>query len=129
MKVLIIHGWRGFEPEHWQNWLFGKLKEKKVEVYLPILPGFDNPKQKAWVKELEKFRPFDENTVMVGHSLGCAAILRLIEEMGEDESVGKTILVAGWIGKTPEYKEINDHLRDSRQGQCDPSLLFPLCQL
>jgi len=98
----------GFEPEHWQKWLYDQLNERSIDVDLPILPEFDNPVQEDWLKELEKFKPFDDDTILVGHSLGCAAILRLLERLDGNQKVGKVILVSGWIGKTPKYPELND---------------------
>jgi predicted alpha/beta hydrolase family esterase len=76
-RVLILHGWQGSGPEHWQSRLAGRLRDRGVGVRYPELPDPDNPKLEPWLdavaSELDALTslPGDE-TVVLCHSLGAA---------------------------------------------------------
>ncbi len=92
MNVIIVHGW-GYSPEgHWQQWLLKELKNRKIEATLPTLPDYDHPIQNKWVEALAE-EHIDENTVLVGHSLGNHTILRLLEK---GTKIKAAILVSGF---------------------------------
>lgn len=61
------------------------------------MPDTDNPKMSAWVGHLTKTvgNP-DGDCYLVGHSLGCIAILRYLETLKKREKVGGSVLVAGF---------------------------------
>jgi serine hydrolase len=50
--VVILHGWQGSEPEHWQSWLAGRLAAGH-EVRYPDLPGAASPVLTDWLAALE----------------------------------------------------------------------------
>lgn len=52
VPVVILHGWRGSQPEHWQTWLADQLREAGREVRYPTLPVVDAPQLDAWLKAL-----------------------------------------------------------------------------
>lgn len=62
-------------------------------VDLPKMSGGLWPKQDEWLKVIEDLKP-DEDTVMIGHSLGAPAILRYLEVTGN--KVDKLFLIAAF---------------------------------
>jgi predicted alpha/beta hydrolase family esterase len=50
--VLILPGWGGSEPEHWQTWLAGQLATGH-EVRYPALPSPDTPVLDEWLAALD----------------------------------------------------------------------------
>ena len=38
MSFLILHGWQGSGPGHWQTWLAGRLRDRGERVSYPELP-------------------------------------------------------------------------------------------
>lgn len=99
MKVLLIHCWGGDGRSCWSGWLADRLREIGVEVLAPDFPNTNFPKLEEWLNELRKHvKRFDENEewVLVGHSLGCPTILRLLEHFGENEKIKVGIFVAGF---------------------------------
>jgi len=94
MKVYIIHGWGATPKSDWFPYLKEKLKERGYLVSVPIMPDTDNPKIKPWVSKLESLKVTEE-TIFVGHSVGCQTILRFLERF--PKKVNKVILVAPWM--------------------------------
>ncbi len=96
-KLIIVHGFEG-SPEHgWYPWLKGEVERKGWEAHAPTLPNTNDPQVHEWLPTLTQATgKVDENTYMVGHSLGCITILRFLETMKDGESIGGAIFVAGF---------------------------------
>lgn len=95
-RVYIIHGWEGSPDINWFPWLKSQLEKRGFEVFVPQLPDSTNPKLDSWLTYLKKYtQNLGENTIFVGHSLGCITILRLLENL--DKKVGGAVLVAGFV--------------------------------
>jgi serine hydrolase len=52
VPVVILHGWQGSPPPHWQAWLAEQLREAGREVRFPELPDKDNPRLDRWLAAL-----------------------------------------------------------------------------
>lgn len=96
-RAVIVHGLSG-EPQYaWYPWAKSKLEAKGITVDVPEMPNPDEPQLIDWLAYLQKIigTP-DEHLVLIGHSLGCVAVMRYLESLPEDTRVGKVILVAGF---------------------------------
>ena len=95
-RAIIVHGWSDTPEGSWFPWLKRKLEEKGFKVDIPEMPGTNIPKIDAWVKKLEETigKP-DKDTFLVGHSIGCQAIMRYLEKA--NAKVGGILFVAGWF--------------------------------
>ena len=72
--VVILHGWYGSGPEHWQTWLAGRLAADH-EVRYPTLPDPDEPRLDRWLAVL------DETTAGLppdGYDLVCHSLAALL---------------------------------------------------
>lgn len=97
-KVYIIHGWGGSPKGAWMPWLAEELHARGYEVYLPEMPDTEHPTIEVWVKALQEIiQQPNEETVLVGHSVGCQAILRYLERLPEGVVVKKCVFVAPWF--------------------------------
>ena len=107
-RVFIIHGWEGTPDSNWFPWIKNELEKKDFEVAVPLMPNADFPIMDEWVAHLQKIveKP-DENTYLVGHSLGVAAILRYLESLSAGKKIGGAILVAG-VAKSIGIKELEN---------------------
>ena len=104
--VIIVHGWDGNPNIGWFKWLRSELKKRGFKVIAPIMPHPEAPKISAWVGTLKKLiNDMDENTILVGHSMGTQTILRYLEK--SRSSCGKCILVAPFM-KLTEYSFTED---------------------
>lgn len=109
-RAFIIHGWDGYPEEGWFPWLKTELEKREFTVEIPSMPHPDGPTIEDWVGHLAKLvgEP-DEQTYLIGHSMGCQTILRYLASL-EDKRVGGAVLVAGFFElvplKTKEEKRI-----------------------
>ena len=95
-RVLIIHGWESNSSEHWFLEEKERLEKLDYEVVVPDMPNTLHPKKEEWVQVIKDFNPND-NSILIGHSLGGVAILRYLEET--NNKVGKCIFITTPINK------------------------------
>ena len=94
-KVYLVHGWEGNPENSFFPWLKRELEAKGYEVTALSMPDPDNPRMEAWVPHLiESVGTPDEDTIIVGHSMGGATALRFLESIPEGTKIDKAILVA-----------------------------------
>lgn len=97
MRAFIIHGYLSFPEEAWLPWLKAQLEQRGCTVALPAMPRPDHPVIGEWIPFIARLigEP-DHATLLVGHSLGCQAVVRYLETVGvAGKSVARTLLVAG----------------------------------
>ncbi len=92
-RAIIIHAWESSPEEHWYLEEKKLLEDKGYKVDLPVMPGGRWPKLDEWLKVIGGLKP-DENTIVIGHSLGPAAILRYLES--PNRKVGKAFFIAAF---------------------------------
>ncbi len=113
MNIFIIHGSFGHPKENWFPWLKKQLSNLGHKVYVPKFPvenysefekacrrnpsaKLKNQSLKSWMKTFEKYFPIlDKNTILIGHSLGPAFILRILERC--EKPVRASIFVSGFL--------------------------------
>ncbi|MCA9496537.1 MAG: alpha/beta hydrolase, partial [Nanoarchaeota archaeon] len=106
----IIHGTGGNPQGNWFPWLKENLKKNGHIVFSPKFPTPENQSLKSWLETFEKYKKeLDENTILIGHSLGPAFILNLLETISI--KIKASILVAGFLG--PLEIEFYDKLNKS----------------
>lgn len=96
-RVIIVHGYTGYPEKNWFPWLKAALEKLELQVTVPAMPNTEAPQFSEWLPHLEKVvGNADEDTYLVGHSLGCPTILRFLESMPKGKKVGGVVLVAGF---------------------------------
>jgi uncharacterized protein len=101
MKFFLFHCWGATGKSCWSGWLAGQLNSSGLSstVLLPDFPNSENPILGEWLSSARKLVPRFEGKdewVLIGHSLGCPTILRLLETFGKDEKAACIILVASF---------------------------------
>lgn len=93
-QALILQGWYQKPEDNWYPWLKKELENKGYKVFLPDLPTIhtDLIDMEKQLEFLDKLITLDEESLVVGHSIGSVLALRLAEKY----KFGKMILVAGW---------------------------------
>ena len=103
MKMaIIINGWDQRPDQEWLPWLAEELSKKGWTVELPAMPNSPMPKLEEWMDKLIALVP-NANTVLIGHSLANALILKYMER--KDILLKATFLVAAWDYQLPDLLE------------------------
>lgn len=93
--AFIFHGLSGNDQENWFPWLKGELQKQGWTVVIPNFPNPSNPNWELWRKHFEPYESqVNEKSIFIGHSLGVAFSLRVIEIF----KIQAAYLVAGFIG-------------------------------
>jgi predicted alpha/beta hydrolase family esterase len=78
-NCLILHGTGGHDKENWFPWLKNELNKMGIKTKVPNFPNSDKPILEDWLRKLEEY-DITEETILIGHSLACPLILRLLEK-------------------------------------------------
>ena len=71
-SFLILHGYEGSGPGHWQSWLADRLRDAGERVAYPDLPEPHAPALPAWRAALAaELRMLHGELTVVAHSLSC----------------------------------------------------------
>lgn len=103
-NCIIIHGCpsdveKAMDPQtrtydkHWIPWLKRALDLKGIKTKTPLMPNPWRPDYDEFKKEFEKL-PVSENTILIGHSCGCAFLVRWLGE--SKQKIQALILIAPW---------------------------------
>ena len=95
MNFFIIHGIYGNPEENWFPWLKKELENENYEVIVPKFPTPINQSLESWLRVISKYEgKINEDTVLIGHSLGAAFILDYLEI--KNKKIKAAFLVAGY---------------------------------
>lgn len=78
MKVYIVHGYSASPDSHWFPWLEAQLVEQGIACERVAMPNSANPTPDAWLQQLAQRVTIDDQTVVIGHSLGCIALMNFL---------------------------------------------------
>lgn len=117
LKCIIIHGCpsdeeKAMDPKtmtydkHWLPWTKKELEKIGIKTEIPLMPSPWAPVYENFKSEFEKLE-VNENTILIGHSCGCAFLVRWLSESRKE--IYKLILVAPWkvddYGGKDKYRE------------------------
>ena len=96
VPTVILHGWQGSGPDHWQSWLAEQLRGADREVRYPDLPDADLPALGPWLAALSATLDGlpDDGFDVVAHSLGAVLWLHHVAAAGESPRPARVALVA-----------------------------------
>ena len=96
-RAIIVHCWSGYPAYCWYPSVKKELEAEGFSVRVPEFPETDLPQQKLWVPYLaEQIGKPDDQLFLIGHSVGCIAILRYLETLKDGEQIGGAVFVAGF---------------------------------
>lgn len=92
-SFLILHGWQGSGPGHWQTWLAARLRAQGERVAYPDLPDAEQPSLHPWREALAgEMAALPGPAVVVCHSLACLLWLHHLD--GGGAPAERVLLVA-----------------------------------
>jgi hypothetical protein len=93
--VFIIHGTGGHPSGNYFPWLKAELEKLGAKIFVPKFPTPDGQTLENWLKVFSEYK-LDENTILVGHSIGAGFVLNVVEQL--DRPIRAAFLVSGWTG-------------------------------
>lgn len=108
VKVFIFHGAYGYPEENWFGWLRRELLGCGIPCEVPQFPTPVGQSLQNWLAVFGgTARNIDSNTILIGHSLGAAFMLRWLEL--NSVRIKAAILVGAFIGAVgvPQFDTIN----------------------
>lgn len=98
--AFIFHGTAGYPSENWFPWLKKELEALGYAVHVPQFPTPEGQTLENWFSVFGKYeKHWQEGTVAIGHSLGGAFLLRLLEK--HPVKIRLAAFVAAPIGMRP----------------------------
>ncbi len=110
MNCVIIHGCPSHSEndpkkrtydKHWIPWIKKELSAQGIKTETPLMPKPWDPVYATFKEAFEKAVNVTENTILIGHSCGCAFLVRWLGET--KQRIHKLILVAPW--KIPDKED------------------------
>src|ERR1700733_15685405 len=97
-NIIIVHGAYGHPFENWFNWMKIELEKLGIECFVPQLPTPNGQELKNWLLLFNStISPIiTPDTILIGHSLGAAFLLRWLEQT--NKIISTAILVGSFIG-------------------------------
>lgn len=97
-NVIIIHGAYGYPEENWFGWLKRRLENEGIACHVPAFPTPEGQCLQTWFDIFNNSVGdlINDKTILIGHSLGAAFILRWLEKT--KPKVQTVILVGAFIG-------------------------------
>ena len=103
---VLIHGYQGKPGKNFFPWLKRALEKQGHTVEVPKLPSPDHPNVEEQINYVRETCHFNEHTVILGHSLGAAIAMGVLERL--KAPVAQLITAGGVIEPTSEDREYAD---------------------
>ncbi len=94
--ILLIGRWGTRPGRDWYPWFHTAAD---ADVHIPEMPEPDNPTPAAWIDAVQRHLaeiPADTRVLLVGHSVGCQAIVRALSASPAVRPLLGAVFVAGW---------------------------------
>lgn len=109
-RIIVAHGYNAAPDRHWFPWLAEQFEPGVVRI--PALPNPTAPELEPWLDTLAAaVGEVDDETILIGHSLGSVTTLRLLERMPRPWRLRGLILVAGFVSPLPNLPTLNEFTR------------------
>jgi leucyl-tRNA synthetase len=100
---VILHGYKSRPDRPRWLWVKSELEKLGHAVIVPALPHPDTPSESEQVAEAVAAANYDENTVLVGHSLGAVVAMKTLLKL--NKKIARLVLIANAIDPTFEGAE------------------------
>lgn len=98
-NALILHGTANTSQGNWFPWLAKELERAGYIVWSPDLPEAENPDDERYSSYIfsNKNWKFNSETIIIGHSSGGVAALKLIQRLPKEVLIDTCITVGAFV--------------------------------
>ena len=102
-RIIVAHAFGAVPKKFWYPALAKHFRSDALAVHVPALPGGSRPSVEAWMGVLRMAiatTQHEGGLILVGHSLGCNAILRILADQEAADLLRPlrgVLAVAGWM--------------------------------
>lgn len=120
-KIVIVPRWAGAPHDDWYPWLGEQLRavapedDLEYQVHALQMPAWNVPVVGNAVDYLQEVLPPEQlgpHIFLVGHSVGCLAILHYLAQVAEQhptaKPIGGVLCVAGWFSVDSPWQDIQN---------------------
>ncbi len=100
MKYVFLHGYKSHADRPRHKWYREQLEALGHSVVIPELPNTDEPDEGEQVSAALNAAELDENTILVGHSLGGIVAMKALLKSGK--KIAGLVLVAPAMGPSKD---------------------------
>lgn len=113
-NVYIVHGYTASPEQNWFPWLKKQLGKKGIPVTVFDMPDSLHPEAEKWDRYLDThINECNEDTILIGHSLGCIASLRYLDRQAQPLKVKGIVMVSGFLESVPALPELDSFCRQN----------------
>lgn len=117
-NYILLHGYGDNSKKYFFPFLSKELKKQGHNVFVPDLPNSGKPNINDQVEYVLKNFKIDENTIILGHSLGGVLAMRLVEKI--NKKIRKLVILDSFL--RPEFTDGID--RSNLAQSCDWKFKF-----
>lgn len=100
-NIYLIHGYTASPDSNWFQDFKKKLENENIEVSILNMPNSQSPKLNEWIDYMKNsVKEIDEQTIFIGHSLGCVTILNFLSTSNTTKIKG-LFLISGFVESSP----------------------------
>jgi uncharacterized protein len=108
-----VHGWGGNPNNCWFPWMVKELEKANIETKPVTMPTPDFPNPVTWPQALKnEVQNLDDETVLVGHSIGCLTIMHYLAGLPQATKVAGVVFVAPWMEIAKQENPADEEVRD-----------------
>jgi uncharacterized protein len=100
--LIIVPRWGGTPAHDWYPWISQKLDDESIFLSVKIcnMPNPEVPTITEWAQYLcELLAGYQQDLsklVIMGHSVGCQAVMHALQQLKAEEQIDSAIFVAAW---------------------------------
>ncbi len=99
--IYLIHGYTASPEANWFPDFRKQLESDTVAVHILKMPNSHQPDFEEWVNHMDnEIIDFDENSIFVGHSLGCVTALNYLSKYSSKKIMG-LYMISGFVEGSP----------------------------
>jgi predicted alpha/beta hydrolase family esterase len=110
-RAVILHGTSATPNSNWFPWLKKQLEDRGYEVYVPQLPGADQPNAEKYTQFLLNSDWDFKDSLLIGHSSGAVEILHLLQHLPEGVKARAAVLVGAFskrLAEEPNWQQLKN---------------------